>query len=116
MPNNSSRKCIQKLKYVEFSFFHILVFNLLCRVCRQRYSANRGQIMRPRAKMFLDINPIDFIMSSELRVQRTPDTLLLVKFCALLYILGSQATLDTIVSMCKFGVATNVAKKHFLFF
>ena len=60
---------------------------------------------------------LDIRVSSELKVQRTLDTLVLRKFGALLFVLGSQATLGTIVSTCKFGtVTTSMAKKLFTFF
>ena len=49
-----------------------------------------------------------------MRVQRSLDTLVLRKFGALLYVLGSQATPGTIVPTCKFGlVKTGIGEKTF---
>ena len=72
--------------------------------------------MRHHAGFFWDITP-DIIVSCELGVQRTPHILMLRKFGALLYILYFKATVDCIVSTCKYGVVTTILqRKMFLFY
>ena len=85
--------------------FHMLVSNLLCRVCERSYRAKSGVITQE----FLWEQTPDIIVSCELWMQRTPDILVFRKFGAILYVLCSQATLDTIVSTCKFSVVTTRA-------
>ena len=78
---------------------HFLVF-ILCRVCKRNYLANSGQTMHHHAKIFVETNPRHYSVLLILWVQRTSDISVFRKFDALLYILCSQATLNTIVSMC----------------
>ena len=85
--------------------FHMLVSNMLWHVCERSYRTKSGVI----TQAFLWEQSPDIIVSWELCLRGIPEIIVFIKFGVILYVLCSQATLDTIVSTCKLSVVTTRA-------